>query len=883
MHSSALKHYAESLKQMPTLPTVAIKLIEVAGKENVNLREIINLIEVDQALTSRVLLVSNSAQFGFSSKITTVDQAVSLLGLNLVRTISLSILIFRLFQNLQNGKNLNLVDLWSHNASCAIAAELLSRRFGYPQPQEAFAAGLMHDVGKMIFYHWNPSVYDQTLELARKEHIRLLEAEEKCFGIGHTDLAFHLMTHWRFPESLTHAAWLHHQPLSQFERSNGKQLPLIVKCANSVCAMNRFGSGGSPLPDLDLHHILHITGFTPRELESFSGEVLKRLEEVSQCFDFSGSTVEMYLSAVARANEELSELSVAMAVKNRSLQQQCQILESIRGIAEALPLPVNSGQALVKILELLSKTIPHRRLIGFIPRAEERNLEGYLRLSNGGAWERILFPFPADTASDPMLWNSREQISMVEKAVEQLGEKLTAAAEISSALHDGHLVVLPLSANGCNQGQILLELVDSNWSGREGIDLLRQYGRAAGLALQRVLLQEKYQSQAAALVRSMRQIDEVQLRLNHMERLSSVGRLAADAAHEINNPLTIISGRAQLMLANCSNEHDRKALQLIVDQTGRIAKIIRDLMGLAKPAEPKCELIQVEPILRQVFSLLTQRMKACGILAREEFQAGAPMVYADSKQLEQVFLNLSINAIHAMPRGGYLRFSVKHEEEKHRVRIEISDTGQGIPEKDLPSIFNPFYTTKKDGEGTGLGLTICQSIIQGHRGEIRVSSKIGEGTTFSIYLPVMAGLHAASVGALVHAAETVEPIVARDSKGYVLVIDDEDDLSAMMVEALVKRGYEAKSASDGVQGLEKLEQEHFDLLILDLKMPKKPGLEVLEALKETKPELPVIVISGVAHEDEFKEATKAGARICFKKPFNITQLLEAVGTQIRKR
>ena len=883
MHSSALKHYAESLKQMPTLPPVAIKLIEVAGKENVHLREIISLIEIDQALTSKILFISNSAQFNFSTKISTVEQAVSLLGLSLIRTIALSIIVFRLFHNLQDGKYFNLMAFWHHNVACAIASELLARRFNYPQPQEAFAAGLMHDIGKMVLYQWDASIYDQTVETARKSHIRLLENEEKCFGIGHTDLAYHLMSQWRFPESLTLSAWLHHQPLNQLEKQTNQLLPLIIKSANCLCHIQRLGDSGNSSPDLDIHQIMQLTGFTQKDIQSFSHDVLQRFEGVSACFDFKGSTVELYLSAVARANEELSQLSVDMAIQHRNMAQQCQILEAIRKIAEALPIPVNSSQALVKMLDLFSKSLPHRRLLGFIPRTEDKVLEGYLRLSNNGPWERILFPLQIEMPTDPTHLTPREQIALVEKAIISIGSNLAATAEISSALNDGSLIVIPMTANGCNQGQILIEVTDATWNSREGIDLLRQFGRAAGLAIQRVLIQESSQRQAEDLVRTLRQIDEVQTRLSHMERLSSVGRLAAGAAHEINNPLTVISGRAQLLIASCTNENDRKALQLIIEQSGRIAKIIRDLMGLAKPAEPNYELISLEPILQRVITILSQSLKAEGIVVEEDYQPGLPSVYADAKQLEQVFLNLAINAVQAMPRGGTLRICIGLDEKNHKIKVEISDTGEGIEEKDLRSIFDPFFTTKKEGEGTGLGLTICQSVIQTHRGEITVSSKVGQGTTFCIALPLMSGiLHQAMSSGVQHPAATGVGVIQK-SQGSILVVDDEADLSTMLVEILTKKGYKAEAAGDGIQGLEMLAEQRYDLMILDLRMPRKPGLEVLEVVRETQPELPVIVLSGVAHENEFKEAMKVGARLCIKKPFEVSELLLAVHKHIVKR
>lgn len=884
MNPAILKQLADSIQQMPSLPVVAVKLIDIAKNKTAHLDEIVRLIEMDPALSSKVLKISNSADFQFSSRVKTVSHAVQLLGTDLVRAIALSVIVFRLFKDLPASQFFDMALFWNHSMACAIGAELIARKFQYPHPQEAFTAGLLHDVGKLIFYQGRPKEYEANLELSQRERIPIAELETKSFGIDHAELAHYLLSKWNFPEILTTAIRFHHQPPTQFETDRVGGLPWIIHCANRFCNLQRFSSGSfiAGMNDFETFH--EETGFSRRDIESLTKNLMARFETVTECFDQKGTTLDLYLTSINLANSELSGMMTEMTLRNRHLSQQCRILEAIRQMTEVLPEFSCARDALQKILEVLSGAIPHGRLLGFILRAEGGILEGSWKSEPGKPWISFSHPIPAALGIDVTHFTLEQQAICLQEAFGKQADEspepmnwpeLSSPSELAEALQQGRLALLPMSANGAHPGQILLEIADTQWENQKSRDLLLQFGGAAGLAIQRVLLLESSQRQEEEVLRIMRRMEETKTKLGHMERLSSVGRLAAGAAHEINNPLSIISGRAQLLLQHLEKESDRRATEIIIEQSARIAKIIHDMMGLARPAEPNFESISLAPILRKITLLLESRMKAAGIQVREEYDESLPPVYADEKQLEQVFLNLVVNAIQAMSSGGAILIRVQSEPERKRICIEIQDNGAGISEKDLRCIFDPFFTTKKEGEGTGLGLAICQSIIQAHHGEISVSSRLGVGTCFQISLPVSSGYWTRPVA---DAGHSVSEASKRSGAFYgsILVVDDEEDILCMLKEALSRKGYEVAVAGDGVQGLEELEQHPFDLVLLDLRMPKKAGFEVLKAIRQLRPQLPVIVISGVAHENEFSDALKMGAMACLKKPFDVTELLTLI-------
>lgn len=224
-------------------------------------------------------------------------------------------------------------------------------------------------------------------------------------------------------------------------------------------------------------------------------------------------------------------------------------------------------------------------------------------------------------------------------------------------------------------------------------------------------------------------------RLYRAERLATTGQLAAGAAHEIRNPLASIRTTMQYLKPRL--EHDPDAAELVGDlfeETDRIDAIVQGMLSFARPVEPKLEQVDLGHLLGQTLRLVESTAREGGVRIETRLPEEPALVHADADQLKQVFLNVAMNGIQAMPDGGVLRVSLADagEERKLRWRVTISDTGVGVAEEDLDRIFDPFYTTK--AEGTGLGLAVCHAIVQSHGGEIEVRSELGQGTQVEIRL-----------------------------------------------------------------------------------------------------------------------------------------------------
>jgi signal transduction histidine kinase len=257
-------------------------------------------------------------------------------------------------------------------------------------------------------------------------------------------------------------------------------------------------------------------------------------------------------------------------------------------------------------------------------------------------------------------------------------------------------------------------------------------------------LREQMQ-RSAELVRMQEQIKrhELERQVEQAEKLASLGQLAAGLAHEIGTPLTVISGNAEYVLMHLGDDHPRRAeLREIIRETDRIAGLIRRLLDYARPKPLTVASLDLNALAREAAGVLARQAENAGVHVRLDLNESLPPVPGDGGQLEQVLVNLGLNAIQAMPHGGTLTIGTRRTLRRSRsgpsrpmASVTVADTGVGIPAKDRGEIFKPFFSTKPAREGTGLGLAVCQRIVGDHGGDIRVRTRVGHGTTFTLRLP----------------------------------------------------------------------------------------------------------------------------------------------------
>lgn len=402
-----------------------------------------------------------------------------------------------------------------------------------------------------------------------------------------------------------------------------------------------------------------------------------------------------------------------------------------------------------------------------------------------------------------------------------------------------------------------------------------------GLGEAAVLLSLKDNSEESKLKRQVAQATKMQ----------AIGQLAGGVAHDFNNILTAIIGHCDLMLMrHTPGDSDYDDIQQIKSNSNRAAGLTRQLLAFSRQQTLRPQVLQLPDIVADVSNLLKRLL---GESVRLEVSHGRNLgaVRADPGQLEQVIVNLAVNARDAMPEGGTLNIQT-YAVPAHKVRemrqeilpaanytaLRVSDTGLGIPPDILSKVFEPFFTTKELGKGTGLGLSTVYGIVKQSGGYIFAESELGRGASFVIYLPVYQG-------ADIEQTKAQAPARRSDTwgTGTVLLVEDEDMVRAVAERALARQGYKVLTANDGEQGLEVLGgEERIDLLISDVVMPNMDGPTMVAQARRAHPDLPVLFMSGYAEEQLRKSIDIANVAF-LPKPFSVSQLAEAARDALAMR
>ena len=367
--------------------------------------------------------------------------------------------------------------------------------------------------------------------------------------------------------------------------------------------------------------------------------------------------------------------------------------------------------------------------------------------------------------------------------------------------------------------------------------------------------------------RTSEQLQVAQQQLVQSGKLAAIGELAAGVAHEINNPLNSVMGFTQLLMEQDLPPQAMRDLEKIYAEGKRAARIVENLLVFARNSAPEQEAVDVRAVIDRACSLKGYDLRNHSVELRTHVADSLPRVLGDGQRLIEVVLNLLTNAEQAIAstaRAGVI--TVRCEAAEDHIQIIVSDDGPGMPPEVLGRIFEPFFTTKEVGEGTGLGLSVCQGIVRQHQGELWAESELGAGATFHIELPIPT----APVGR----SQTSTFQRLSTSGMRILVVDDEPSARDFMARVLSRNDHAVETAADGHDAWRRLQAGHFDCVIADLRMPGMSGQDLYRRAQESAPELcrKFIFVTGDTMSPDTLEFLSSTAGRALMKPINADQL-----------
>jgi two-component system cell cycle sensor histidine kinase/response regulator CckA len=367
---------------------------------------------------------------------------------------------------------------------------------------------------------------------------------------------------------------------------------------------------------------------------------------------------------------------------------------------------------------------------------------------------------------------------------------------------------------------------------------------------------------------------KMEAQLQQAQKMESIGALAGGIAHDFNNILSAIIGFSELAIDEAPKETQLSDnIQQVLKAGDRARNLVQQILAFSRKSTQEEKPIDIIPIVKEVLELLQASLPA-NVEIRETCESDLGVIMADPTQIHQVLMNLCTNAAHAMrENGGVLDiklarvevdsgFATIHSAVKpgHHLKISISDTGHGMSPKILEKIFEPYFTTKQRGEGTGLGMAVVQGIVESHGGGIIAKSELGKGTVFDILIPILNTT-------IEEEFEESEPLPTGTE--HILFVDDEQFLTEIAEQMLMRLGYTVTTRTSSVEALELFKSSpiRFDMVITDMDMPNMSGDSLAQTLIKIRPDIPIILCTGYSDRIDEKRAKELGIKAFAMKPF----------------
>lgn len=730
------------IDSLPTLPTVATRLLQLTASDESHAREVIELVEADPSLTMKVLALCRTADKGLRD-VLTVERAVMMLGFQAIRNAVLSLKVFEAFDDpsadlprteQDRFERFDRKGFWSHALAVAITAELIAK--DHPShtdlvADQAFVCGLLHDMGKLALDQVLPKSYARVVEACKLRQGNIAEIERKIVGIDHHTAGKRLAEQWGLPHMLQDCIWLHGSGFATLPNLEHKRMVGLIHLADLLVRRQMIGFSGNHNLSEDPAELIEALGLDPAIVDSAMVRLYPELERRGQMLGLDEVPSEkLLMQSIQKANEALGRLNGQLESRGRLVQAQSRVLETISLFhAQAEP-----GRSVQDVLEAVMGSARHLLGEGFYavlyPTQNEDGEPEWLVSHQAMEGRHTLVESiqPPPQAPDLTVMDASQPVGMnLVGLLPWLADSLVEAEDLRK------VQLLPLS---CGWGTSAILLHDR--STLPGWPLMQPLAAVWGASIAAAAQHEGVKRLGEELAESNRALADAQDRLLRQASLARLGEMAAGAAHEMNNPLAVISGRSQLLSLSLDqgSKHQQSA-QLIYQESHRLSDLITALHMFADPPLAQCKPVDLLKLLDEAIRKTKrdrpkrERDVEVFLSAKQEL----PIINCDAPQVARAVSELLLNAIQSNPKTA-VNLSATVDRETQCVLIQIGDDGDGMDGRTLSHAFDPFFSAKPAGRQVGMGLPRAQQLAIAHGGRIDIHSVLGQGTTATLTLPI---------------------------------------------------------------------------------------------------------------------------------------------------
>ncbi len=731
------------LTSLPTLPAIAVRLLELTIQDDTQAKEVVTLIESDPSLASKIISLATNAATGISRNNASLSKAVVLLGFDAVRNAVLSIKVFETLQEASPNDMSVTFDwsgFWKHSMAVACAAKRIIKLLNPKvDPEEAFICGLLHDIGKLALVSSLPKSYSRVIELTEASLANIADVENKILGVDHSIAGKRLGQKWNLPESVIETIWLHHSWINALpEVLTNPEIVQSVHLADIIAREQRIGySGNHPIVDSSMEVAVQL-GCNPADIETITKQLLEDIGQRAVMLGLENiETENLYHEALASANSELGKLNTKLSEQNQNLRIRSGYFELLADLSLALKPTQSVLDVCEAVTRLWAQHQKLKRTAVFLHHKDYDIIEGFAMLESRDEGPTAFMLDSNEVPEDIIQFEQLHQADRRKFRILPAGTTMPWFFEKVCPVYDmSRTIAIPLIINDKVVGGILWESDMGTDAYANQLRELSALASTTALALLQAASQNRLVMMCEQLNHSNRLLHDTQKELLSSKKLAAVGELAAGAAHEINNPLSIIVGRSEWLMSTEEDPEKKDTLQKISEKGNIITDIITELMEFAKPATANQEITEVSFIIEQAINKYKETAENKNIDIQTKFTPNLPDISADKSQIISALVELISNAAQSYNNEeGTITVATNFDELEEKVVISVIDRGCGMDSKTLEKATTPFFSAKKAGRRRGLGLSKSIRNIENNGGTLNLSSKPDNGTIAKISFP----------------------------------------------------------------------------------------------------------------------------------------------------